>query len=140
MLELESIRFDDEGAAEMDGNRRLVFVPRAEIVSIEAAYGTGSERPVVAIILGVVLLLIALTPVVMLVNLFRVGGTYEIKFLTAVAFAIPGLWLLDLGLRRRSFVRVVTRHGVRKLLVPRTVAREAVEAFVARARSHFHYP
>ena len=82
MLELGNLRFDDDGAAEMDGKRRIVFVPRADIVSVEAAYGSGSERPLVVTVLGVLLLLIAITPVVMLVNAYRIGGTVEVKMVT----------------------------------------------------------
>ena len=34
-LQLESVRLSADGAVEMDGERRLVFVPRSEIQSLE---------------------------------------------------------------------------------------------------------
>ena len=138
-LQLGAVRIDRAGAAEVDGTRRLVSVPRDKIIRIEPAYGSGAERPVVVSIIGLMLLGVSIAPIVMLLNAIRFGVAYPGKILAALAFAIPAIWLLDLALRPRWFLRIETSSGHRKLLFPRGIAREAVEAFVARVRTEFGY-
>jgi len=137
--ELGAVRIDALGAAEMEGERRVVFVPRAEIVRIEAAYGSAAERPLITALLGLILVGIAGLPVVMLINWWRYGGTYPVKAIAAAGFIVPATWLLDVSLRRRWFIRVVGARGARKLLLPREIEQAAVESFVAAVRTQFGY-
>jgi hypothetical protein len=138
-LHLANIRLDEAGAAEMDGARKLVYVARSEIVRIEVARGSGSERPWLAFLVGVILFVIAIGPFVVLLIALRFGDPFPLKLLAAVAFVIPAAWLLDLSFRPRWYVRVVTKHGARKLLPPRNVPRESLESFVTSARDRFGY-
>jgi hypothetical protein len=136
-LHLANIHLDEAGVAEMDGARKLVYVARSEIVRVEIARGSGSERPWLALLVGVILLVIAIGPFVVFLYALRFGDPFPLKSLAAVAFVIPAAWLLDLSLRPRWYVRVVTNHGVRKLLPPRDVPRESLESFVTSARDRF---
>jgi hypothetical protein len=138
-LQLESVRLSADGAAEMDGTRRLVFVPRAEIERLELRHGSGSERPIVTAVLGVALLVLSGVPIWMLMNALRGHGTFEIKFMTAVAFAIPALWLLDLSIRRRWMIVVHARKDTRKLVFHEMNDRVEIERFFTEARSRFGY-
>ena len=138
-LQLESVRLSHEGAAEMDGTRRLIFVPRAEIERLELRHGSGAERPVVSAIVGAVLLGLSVAPVWMLMNALRGAVTFEIKFMTAFAFSIPAVWLLDLTFRRRWMIVVHARKDTRKLVFHKTVDRVEIEHFFTVARSRFGY-
>lgn len=138
-LQLDSVRIAQSGVAEMDGGRPLVFVPRADVVQVEAVYGVGAERPVIMLVLGLIMLTVGLWPVAMMVRGWTPGFILSAKAVTAVAFFLPAGWLLQLSVRTRWYLRVQQRRGSRKLLFARTQEQAAVEAFVAEARSRFGY-
>jgi hypothetical protein len=138
-LQLESVRLSADGAAEMDGTRRIIFVPRAEIERLELRHGSGSERPIVTAVVGFALLALSGMPIVMLINAFRGSGTFDIKIIAAVGFIIPALWLLDLSLRRRWMIVVHARKDTRKLVFHKTKDRAKIERFFNDARSRFGY-
>lgn len=139
-LQLECVRISASGAAEMDRARPLLFLPRAEIVRMELRYGSAAERPLVTAVLGILLIAVAIAPVVLLAFTARNGEAYPTwRFLTATAFLVPGWWLLDLSLRRRFYLAVTMRRDARKLVFHKTTDRQAIEQFVASAKSRFGY-
>lgn len=138
-LSLGNVRVDADGIAEMDGRTRLVFVPREEIIGLELVRGSGAQRPLVTLVLGILLLGIAVLPVVMVINWLRRGGVYPTKIITAAAFVVPAFWLLDLSLRPRWYLRVRTRRGSRKLLFPKDCEHTAAESFLSSVRERFGY-
>jgi len=138
-VQLHNVRLGESGASEMDGERPLVHIPRAEIERIESRYGTGAERPSVMLVLGIVLVAIAVIPILALVGVFTRGGTYYVEWIAAVACVIPGVWLIDLSLRKRWLLIVVMKRGRRKLLFPKGVSQVEVEAFVSGVRDRFGY-
>jgi len=124
----------------MDEHRPVIFVPRADIIQLEVAFGSGAENPIVLFGLGLVFLLVAVAPLVVLaLMILRDEGSMDIKVLTAVAFVIPAWWLLDLALRQRWYVRVRMRSGSRKLVFRHTRDRFAIHTFLADAARRFGY-
>jgi hypothetical protein len=138
-LQLESVRLSAEGAAEMDGTRRLIFVPRAEIERLELRHGSGAERPIVTAAVGFTLLALSALPIRMLIGALRGYGRFDIDIIAAVGFIVPALWLLDLSLRRRWMIVVHTRKDTRKLVFHKTKDRVEIENFFSTARSRFGY-
>ena len=138
-LECASIRLGEDGASEMDGNRRLVHVPRMEIVSLELVHGSAAERPAVSLILAAILLAVSLTGPAMLVGALLGRGTVEIRFVTTIAFIIPAAWLFDLVIRRRWLLNVQTKKGSRKLVFARPNDEVALQQFVLSAKQRFGY-
>ena len=59
--------------------------------------------------------------------------------ITAAAFVIPALWLLDLSLRKRWLILVHTRGGKRKILFKKETDERAIRDFLAEARSKLGY-
>lgn len=138
-IQLGDVRIGADGAAEMDEERPLVSVPRGEIVRIEGIHAVAGERPVATLVIGLVLLVIAIVPVVALVDVFVRGGTYYVEWIAAVACIIPAGWLIQLSLRRRWLLLVTTSRDRRKLLFPAKVTQVEVETFVAQAKARFGY-
>jgi hypothetical protein len=138
-LEYGAIRLGADGAAEMDGNRRLVHIPREEIVSLELAHGSASERPVISLIFAALLLAISLIGPMMLVGALLGRGTVEIKWVTTIAFIIPAAWLFELVIRRRWFLKVHMKKGSRKLIFARPNDEVALQQFVHGAKERFGY-
>src|SRR5258706_16146502 len=110
-LEYGAIRLGVNGAAEMDGNRRLVHIPRAEVVRLEVVHGSAAERPLLCLILGVALLAIAFVGPAMVLLALLGRGRVDGKVVTTIAFLVPASWLLDLVIRRRWFLKVHTARG-----------------------------
>lgn len=54
-VEYESVRLGTDGASEMDGTRRLLHIPRADVVGLEIVHGSAAERPLVSLILAALL-------------------------------------------------------------------------------------
>lgn len=109
--QLECVRIDDRGVAEMDRHVRVIFVPREDIVQpLELEYGSGAENPLVVMLLG----------------------------LFFAALAIAGIATLVLALTRGS-VRVRTRRGTRELVFHETRDEIAIREFLHRARRRFAF-
>jgi hypothetical protein len=140
-LQLDTVRFSDSGAAEMDQHRQAIFIPRAQITRVEVGYGSGAERPAVVIVLGLALIAVAIgSVVVMVLAIMRGGVRVPVALISAIAFTLPGWWLLDLGLRRRPFIRVHTHNGdTRKLVFHKVRDRESVDVFLQSVRQRFGY-
>jgi len=138
-VEYESVRLGTDGASEMDGNRRLVHIPRGDIVGIEIVHGSAAERPLVSLILAALLAALSLVGPVMLVGALLGRGRLDIKFVTTVAFLVPAIWLFDLVLRRRWFLKVHTKKGSRKLIFSKTSDPVALQQFVLSAKERFGY-
>ena len=139
-VQLESVRVDADGAAEMDGVRKLVFVPRAEIERLELRHGSGAQRPIVTGVIGAALLVFSFVPLWMLINAFRGYGTFEVHTIAACGFFFLALWMLSLAVRKRWMIVVHTRNGgTRKLLFHDVKDRASIENFLSNARSRFGY-
>ena len=138
--QLDSVRIGTEGAAEMDRHRRAIFIPRQEITRLELAYGSGAERPLVLIILGLLFAAVAVAiAIAAVVALGREEVFFPTKLVSGVAFVVPAWWLLDLSLRRRWFVRVHARKRTTKLVFQRVRDEQAIVAFLETVRRRFGY-
>jgi hypothetical protein len=138
-LEYESVRLGTDGASEMDGKRRLVHIPRTDIVGVEIVHGSAAERPIVSLILASLLLAVSLLGPAMLLGAIIGGGRVEAKVATSIAFVIPAVWLFDLVLRRRWFLKVHMKKGSRKLIFGKTSDPAALQQFVLSAKERFGY-
>ena len=138
-IQLGAVRLSQGNAAEMDGERPLISIPRDQILGIEICHGSGAERPLVSLVVGVALVILAILPIVGLWKTLKYGGAYVVNLAGMFALIIPAVWLLNLSLRKRCFLRVKTPRGSRKLLFAPTIERIEVERFVAEARTRFGY-
>jgi hypothetical protein len=138
-LEYESVRLGADGASEMDGNRRLVHIPRADVVGLEVVHGSAAERPLVSLILAALLTALSLVGPVMLVGALLGRGRVDIKFVTSIAFLVPAIWLFDLVLRRRWFLKVHMKRGSRKLIFGKASDEVALQQFILSAKERFGY-
>jgi len=138
-IECGTVRLGADGAAEMDGTRKLMSIPRADVIRIELLHGSASERPLLSLILGLILLAISIAGPMMLAGALLGRGRVEVKFVTSIAFIVPAAWLLDLVIRRRWFLRVHTTKGSRKLIFKKGCDPVALEQFVMSAKERFGY-
>ncbi len=138
-LEFASVRINAEGVAEMDGRRRLSFVPRTDIHRLELTCASAAERPVVTALAGVAVLLVALFPFVFLFLIFTRGGHMHGFLFWLSAFGVLGVWLLWFALRSRNVLLAHTQAGPRKLVFHQKASREDIVRFLAEAGPRFGY-
>lgn len=137
--ELASVRIGAQGLAEMDGPRRIHFIPRSEVRGLELVYASAAERPAITAILGVALLLIALFPFAFLMLAFTRGGSFEAAVFYLTGFSVPGGWLLWFAFKKRRVLLVHTARGTRKLAFHRSASPEDIARFIADAAPRFGY-
>lgn len=120
-LRLDSVRFDELGAAEMDGRQAVVFVPRAEIVGIELAHTTAVSNPWTVGIVGIVVLAVSIgLPVFSLIASRgefrnRAEMVWGIRVWYLAVFALPAFWMIKLAVQKRWVVVVHTSRSPRHL-------------------------
>jgi hypothetical protein len=59
-LDCGAVRLSRDGAAEMDGPRPIVWIPRQQTVRLELAYGSAAERTLIALVVGLLLIPVSL--------------------------------------------------------------------------------
>jgi hypothetical protein len=137
--EFASVRIGEDGLAEMDGQRRLLFIPKNEVHGLELVHASGAERPILTVLVGVVVLLVALFPFVFLFFVFMLGGHMEVHLFWLSAFGILGVWLLNFAIRSRYVLLVHTPAGRRKLVFHQSAAGGDVVRFVTEVALQFQY-
>lgn len=138
-LEYASVRVWEAGVAEMEHKRPVVFVPRAEIHSLELAYASGAERPFITILLGVAVLAVSISPLLFLLGVFYFGGHMYLKLLYILAFAPLGLWMLRFAMKKRYILIVHTSKGTRKAVFQGPVDINHARGFMAEISSRYRY-
>lgn len=128
-----TVEASSEGIAETDHGRRVVSVPRSEIVRIELRYGVASERPILIGLIGLVVLVASLWPIKVLYDVLTKGGTFYTGMIWISAFFVLGAWLIGSAVRRRLHLLVHTRRGQRKLIFQGDVEWASVVDFIEAA-------
>jgi hypothetical protein len=101
----------EKGVAEFEGDRRIIFVPKRDVQSIEIRFGAQAERPLLQGIAGIVLISIGIG------GLFIVeyGGFANLRWgLGELVFGGLGVWLLWEAFKRGHFLRVDCARETRK--------------------------
>lgn len=144
-LRLDSIVFDEMGAAELDGRQRVISIPRSNIVRIDLAHTRSVTNPLTLALLGSTLLALSLgLPVAATVISWATLHTraeiiWGIRVWYLVAFAFPGAWMVKLAIRKGWVVVVHQLKGRRHLLFQNPPDRQAMETFVQQVRARFGY-
>lgn len=132
-----SVVISEQWVAELDGTRRIVSVARSEVIDLEVLHCSGAERPLLAVLVGTVVLAVALSPVAFLIAVLLRGGHMLAKLSLMAAFAPIGVHLIGFGVRRRPVLSVRTARGRRKVVFQGKVDLQEAEEFV-RAAAHRH--
>ena len=121
---------DDDTLCEMSDGRRAAEVPRAVIRHVALGHGVAAERPVVAILIGVFLIVLGLASACNLALWYLRGGTAHGVEALAVGLIPIGGWLVHHAMRKRYFLRISTDSGERKLAFEATAEEQLARAFV----------
>jgi hypothetical protein len=108
-----NLEISEKGISEFSGTRRVVFVPREEIQSIEVRFGPNAERPLLQIIAGILLATLGCVGAVMIVANPGRGFRWGVGF---ICFGALGVWMLWETIHKSHYLLVTTRNDRRKLV------------------------
>jgi hypothetical protein len=108
-----NIEISAKGLSEFDGNRRVIFIPKEEIQTIETGFGSSAERPLLQLIAGLLLVGLGLVGVAMIMASGMRGFRWGVGFLV---FGGLGAWILYEAVKKSHFLRVICVKDTPKLV------------------------
>jgi hypothetical protein len=132
-VECSGARVSENSIAETSSGRPVVEVSRTDILDIALRHGFASERPVVVVACGTLLIGIGLIFVRHLLMWLWQGGVIYVEEGLGIGLIVLGALVASSALRRRYFVAVRTASDLRKLSFGREAARDETVTFVGRA-------
>jgi hypothetical protein len=138
-VEFRSVIFSDGGITEKAGMLSPLHFNRDEIKLIEVKKGFVAERPMVAIIAGLILLTGCALIYLDIIGKFVFGGTIYVETFLPIIFIPLAVWLIIYGLKRNYLLLIHTNAGKRKIAFKGHVEPKELFGFIQRAKSVFGY-
>ena len=123
----KTVTVSEKGLAEVHDGRRVVFVPRESVKTIELRFGPRAENPVLQVAFGSALIVLGMAGCLWLCGAGLVFFRWWGGFLLLAGL---GLWLLWEGLTRRHYLKVISNHDERKLVFSGKVQRAELMDFL----------
>jgi hypothetical protein len=151
-VRLSSVEITAASVTEIDGKQVIVSLPRDQIVSLTMQKGIKSERPIVDIVIGAVLILMGVY-----IFLPMLSGLCSPSFLepqnnlnsryTPMHFVVMGLVPIPIGiylifnaLQKRYFLQIYTTKGMkRKIVFNDDISYSEIRSFIEQAQSKYGY-
>jgi hypothetical protein len=138
-LEYQGVYVDERMIAEMAGAWPAVRVPRADIISIEVARGSESQRPIVQFLFGVLLLAMGLFPIPGIIRCLGQGKIVVGHEAILVVWLFLGIWVIYDAVKRRTLLLLRTPRGTKKIAFHGAVDAEELEEFLRLVKTAFGY-
>jgi len=125
-----NVAVSEKGLSESSGHRRVVFVPKEQVQSIEIKFGFQAERPLAQGIASSVLIVLGMVGLYLIVT----GGLGTLRWaLGFIVFGALGAYLLWETLKRGHYLRVICSNDIRKLAFKGPVQKEEMSNFIKNA-------
>jgi hypothetical protein len=112
-----NIEISENGLSEFSGNRRIIFIPKAEIQSVKVRFGSSAERPVVQVIAGLLLLGLGIAGAAMVMASGMRGVLRGLRWgLGFMVFGAFGVWFLHETFKKTHYLHVTSHKDSRKLV------------------------
>jgi len=116
-----NIQLTPEAMHELQDNRPILTLRRADIRSLHLRHGFLARHPILQMIFAGALIIATLYPLAAAVNLLRGGLIHALLWLPLV-FTFLGIYLLYDALRQGHFIEVTTTAGTRKLSLGKSLS------------------
>ena len=127
-----NLEVSERGISEFSGNRRIIFIARDDIQSIEVRFGSNAERPILQVIGGGLLTALGAAGALMIVN----GGGRGLRWgLGFFIFGCLGVWMLYEAIHKSHYLLVTTRNDRRKLVMHGRWSQPDFDQFTTHAAS-----
>ena len=108
-----NLEVSEKGLSEFSGGKRIIFIPKEEVRTIEVRFGSSAERPMLQVIAGLLLIGLGLVGAAMIAASGMRGFRWGVGFLI---FGCFGVWFLYETVKKSHFLRVVCHNDARKLV------------------------
>jgi hypothetical protein len=125
-----NVKISGEGVSGFHRGKRTVFVPKEQIQSIEARFGSHAERPVVQLVFGIVLTSLGIIGVVFMARAGVAGFRWGLGF---IFFGALGIFCLYEVMIRGYYLRIVFANDTRKIVFEGVVRRAELSGFIMQA-------
>jgi hypothetical protein len=138
-IEYRSVIFSRDGVTEKAGMLAPLQFKKDEIKQIEVMKGFVAERPVAAMIAGIILLAGCIVVYADIFAHFLFGGTIYVETFLPIIFVPIAVWLMIYALKRNYFLLVHTLSGKRKIAFKGCVDIAELSQFIQRAQYEFGF-
>ena len=147
-LKCPGIAISEAGISELDGDRIILTIPRAQIKGIKLSYDTRAKNPFCQFFLGFIMSVLGLIGLVVIFlastkrGFLRQQSEYlEIPLIPVALWIMTGagLWLLAGVLRAHYHLSVETEKETYKLFFKKTKDSREIRQFVRKAQIDFGY-
>ena len=138
-LVCSGVRFTNRSVSQLDGDRVSVSIPRDSIRHLSLGYGFQSERPLLQVLFGSIILAVGVWPVIRIARWLFFGGDLSTLEVLLVGFLIFGVWGVYSAVKRGYYILVETDRDRRKLAFSSPVARDDIQSFLADVHSTLDY-
>ena len=130
-----NIAISENGLSELSRGKRIVFVPKEHVKSVELKYGCQAENPLTQIVFGLVLVAVGVVGVI-----FLKGGGFALLRLGVgfLLFGCLGAFCVYEGVKKGYYLDVISTNDRRKLVFKGTVDKSALLSFINNS-SRFGY-
>ena len=133
------ICFTPDRVLELDGQRTVAAVPRADIWTVRLCYGVRAKHPLLLAVLGFTVLGVGLYQVPLVAEWFLHGGVlHEVQVGLLVNIFLGG-WILWQACSRGYLLVIDTRGGRQTLEFASVAMRPELERFLVAVESCFAY-
>jgi hypothetical protein len=117
---------------ELDGDSIAVSIPLQTVGAVRLRFGSAGERPVPAVMLGVVLAVFGAVACIRVATWLFERGTMRASVGLAAGLLPLGIGLVHMALKRRYFLLVAIGRGdTRKLVFDNQATRDEVQRFAS---------
>jgi len=138
-LEYGGVRITATAIAELDGDRPLVTVKRANIERAALGWGRQSCRAFGLLVFGAVLILLGLTSALTLLGALSDGGKISSVWAWGTTLNILGCWAVYDAMRRGFFLQTDGPTGRQRLCFGRRARRSRIDEFLTEAERQYGY-
>jgi hypothetical protein len=125
-----NIVISEKGLSEFSHGKRVVFIPKDEVQKIEVRYGSGAERPLAQIVVGLLLTALGCVGVAMIFASGMRGLRWGVGF---IVFGALGAWCLYEAFKKTHYLQITCHKETRKLVLKGTFEEQAFSECIRNA-------
>lgn len=138
-IEYLGIEATRDAITQVERGRTTMRIMRDQICSVSIEYGSPSNRPMVQLVIGVLLIGLGFIPIPWIVHWLLYGGKLPKVIVFTLSWAAIGSWLVWHAISKRTFLRVDLNGRIEKLQFDGKPDPMTLQKFVRQLRDSLGY-